>query len=153
MAVVEQAVAAVRDIGDVVKINEDDLFAVADKVEDDFAVFKGDVDIKGKRATAAFCDGDIIIVVVWVDVFALIIDDGIDKFIDVAVTLFIEEYIVDKGMGDFVDNGIPTVVEFMDDMGEMESGVVDIDGLECWLMDDIGSAGVVITSANSKFYK
>ncbi len=91
-----------------VKINEEDLFVatvVADKVEDDFfvvtalvdkvedniAVFKGDVDIKGKRANAAFFDGDIIIVVLWVDVFELILDDGIEKFIDVAVTLFIEE--------------------------------------------------------------
>ena len=73
---------------------EDDLFvvtALVDKVEDNIAVFIGDVDIKGKRANVAFFDGDIIIVVLWVVVFALILDDGIEKFIDVAVTLFIEE--------------------------------------------------------------
>ena len=90
------------------KINEEDLFvatvvaakveedlfvvtALVDKVEDNIAVFKGDVDIKGKRTNAAFFDGDIIIVVLFVDVFVFILDDGIEKFIDVAVTLFIEE--------------------------------------------------------------
>ena len=54
---------------------------------------------------------------------------------------------VDKGMGDFVDNGIPTAVDLID-MEEMESeaGVVDIEGLESWLTD----AGEVITSVNNK---
>ena len=54
---------------------------------------------------------------------------------------------VDKGIGDFVDNGIPTAVDLID-MEEMESeaGVVDIEGLESWLTD----AGEVITSVNNK---